>query len=80
MIEELTQRPKYNYVERTIRESLEQELGKEMLDLFFLHYLHKYRQNELCKIYKINKDELNWRLKYIMEKIKKNFNLDDFDI
>lgn len=80
MIEELTYRPKYNYVEKTIRDNLEAELGKELLDLFFLHYLHKYRQNELCKIYKINKDELNWRLKYIMEKIKKNFNLDDFDI
>jgi len=59
MIEHLIYRPNFNLVERTIREELQQELGKELLDIFFLHYIHKYRQNELCKIYKLNKDDLN---------------------
>ena len=72
-------RPQTNYVERTIREQFEKELGKEMLDIFFLHYLHKYKQKELCKIYKINKDELNWRIQYIIKKIKTKFTIDDFN-
>lgn len=78
MIEHLIYRPNINLVERTIREELQKELGKELLDIFFLHYIHKYRQNELCKIYKLNKDDLNWRLKYTMEKIKNKFTIDDF--